>query len=143
MIKFLLTAAPYLLKMPAARSQKQVARSFTALALFALGGLALTAAAFIFVTSVYGAAVGFVTISGMFFTAGLVLFLKSKRAVVLKNEITIAGTSSDPIAAMVPDGVLKDPAVSKVLAQISKNPLAASAAAATIGMLITREFMGD
>ena len=143
MIKLLLRAAPYVLKMPSSKSQKREPRSLMAAILFGFGALALTASAFIYVSDVYGAAAGFLTVSAILFSAGLAFLYRAKRKPALKTEAIIADTSSDPIASMLPDAVLKDPSVSKALMQISKNPIAASVAAAAIGMLVTREFMGD
>jgi len=70
----------------------------------------LAAATFIYVTSLYGAAIGFIT---------------------------------DPIAALVPSAIMKDPAVTKLVGQITANPIATSVAAAAIGMIISREIMKD
>lgn len=143
MLKFLLAAAPYLLKAPSQTSQKQIARSFTALVLFALSGLTLAAATFIYVTSLYGAAIGFLTVSIMFLVAGLALYFKAKNASNLRNDNLPAAKTSDPIAALVPEAIMKDPAVTKIMNQVTANPVATSLAAAAIGMLITREIMKD
>ena len=143
MLKFLLAAAPYLLKAPSQTSQKQIARSFTALVLFGLSGMALAAATFIYVTSIYGAALGFITLSIMFLLAGLAMYFKAKRPRRSGGDNLPSPTTSDPIAALVPDAIMKDPAVTKIMNQITSNPIATSVAAAAIGMLITREIMKD
>ena len=46
----------------------------------------------------------------------------------------------DVLAANIPDSLKNDPMVKKVLGEISKKPLAASATALTIGMLLSREY---
>ena len=143
MIKFLLAAAPYLLNARQGSSQKQIARSITALVLFALSGFALVAAVFIYVMSVYGAALAFVCISVMFMAVGLILFLKTKKSGTSGREKLSDTPTSDPVAGLVPDAIMKDPAVSKLLGQVTANPIAASVAAAAIAMLITREIMKD
>ena len=143
MLKLLITAAPYLLKAPGHNSQKQIARSFTALVLFALSGLCVTVATFIYVMSVYGAAIGFLTVSVIFLVAGSILFFKARNPKQLSNDNLPAVSTNDPVAALIPDGIMKDPAVSKLLGQVTANPIATSLAAATIGMMLTREIMKD
>ena len=143
MLKFLLAAAPYLLKAPNRNSHKQVARSFTALVLFAFSGLALCAAIFIYVTSLYGAALGFTSVSALLLIAGLAIFAKAKTPKGSNSGNLPAVQSSDPVAALVPDAVMEDPTVKRLMTQVAANPVATSLAAAAIGMLITREFMKD
>ena len=143
MLKFLIAAAPYLLRAPEKTSQKQIARSFTALVLFALSGMFLSGAAFVYLSEIYGAAVGFLAVSILYFTVGLVLYLKAKRGAQSKTVIESEYETTDPIASLVPANVMSDPAVSKVVTYISKNPVAASVAAASIGMLLSRELFKD
>lgn len=143
MLKFLLTAAPYLLKAPSQSSQKQIARSFTALVLFAFSGITLCVAIFIFITSLYGPAIGFLCISVLLLLAGLALSYKAKHPTKSAVPAQNMSESQDPIAALVPDLILEDPTVKKALGHVSSNPVAASLAAVAIGMLITREFMKD
>lgn len=143
MLKFLLAAAPYLLKAPGQTSQKQIARSFTALVLFALSGMTLAAATFIYVTSIYGAAIGFISVSVMFLVAGLALYFKAKNPRPSGKDNLPSSETSDPIAALVPESIMKDPTVTKLMNQVTANPVATSLAAAAIGMLITREIMKD
>jgi len=143
MLKFLLAAASYLLKAPSQTSQKQIARSFTALVLFALSGMALAAATFIYVTSIYGAAIGFMSISVMFSFAGLALYFKAKSPKLSGKDKLPSSDTSDPIASLVPDALMKDPTFTKVMNQVTANPVATSVATAAISMLITREIMKD
>lgn len=143
MLKLLIATAPYLLKVPSQKSQKQVVRSLAALALFALSGLMLAAALFIYLTSIYGAAIGFLSMGTLFLTAGLMVFYKKKNPKVANSNSLPATTTSDPIAALIPEAIIRDPAVTKLINQIASKPVATSLAAATIGMLITREVMKD
>ena len=143
MLKLLITAAPYLLKARGQNSQKQIARSFTALVLFALSGLALIIAAFIYVTSIYGAAIGFIAISAIFMVGGSILYFKARTPKQLSNDNLPSASTNDPIATLIPEAIMKDPAVSKLMGQVTANPIATSLAAATIGIIVTREIMKD
>lgn len=143
MLKLLIATAPYLLKVPSQKSPKQVVRSLAALALFALSGLMLAAALFIYLTSIYGAAIGFLSMGTLFLAAGLIVFYKKKKPKVASSNSLPATTTSDPIAALIPEAIIRDPAVTKLINQIASKPVATSLAAATIGMLITREVMKD
>jgi len=147
MLKILLAAAPYLLK-ASQSSEKQKARSFTALVLFALSGVMISAAIFVYLTSIYGAAVGFVSLSTFYLIVGLILVFKARKAHstsrnLVSKDTKISTEIGDPMASFIPDAVLKDPAVTKILDQIKANPIATTLAAATIGMMLTREFMKD
>ena len=143
MLKLLLATAPYLLKAPSQTSKKQIARSFMALVLFALSGFAFVAAAFIYITTFYGAAVGFLSVGAIFLILALVLYYKAKNPKKpTKSTLPVAATT-DPIAGLLPESLMQDPVVTKIMKQITANPVATSLAAATIGMMITREIMKD
>jgi len=47
---------------------------------------------------------------------------------------------NDPLAAHIPDSLKNDPVLKKVLVEISEKPLAATATALTVGMLLSREY---
>jgi hypothetical protein len=143
MFKFFLAAAPYFLKAPSQNSQKQIARSFTVLVLFAVSGISLLGALFIYITSIYGAALGLLCIGTVLFLAGLFLYFKAKKGTVEVTDNLPMAATSDPVAAILPNEVMRDPRVTKVLAQIAENPLASTVAAASIGMIISRELFKD
>lgn len=143
MLKLLLAVAPYFINARDTSSQKQRAGSLPALLFYALCGITLITAIFVYVTSVYGFAIGFLAISGIFLSIGLFLSIKAKRQTAIKRNDAASASQTDPIAALVPSSVMQDPAVSKLVGQISANPLAASAIAVALGMIVTREFMKD
>ena len=143
MLKLLLAAAPYVLSASPQKPKKRIARSLMASLLFALSGLMLTAAMFVYLTAVYGAAIGFLSVSALFFLVGLIMFFKSKSPKSLKVNQPRSVQSTDPLAGLIPESLMSDPAVTKLVGQIRANPIATSLAAATIGMLITREIMKD
>ncbi|NNE57264.1 MAG: hypothetical protein HKN36_04070 [Hellea sp.] len=144
MLKFLLAAAPYFLKTPGKNSKKQIARSFTALVLFAFSGFALVAAMFIYVTSLYGAALGFVSVSLVLFAMGIGLYLKAKWALTQSSKVPAElAPTKDPIASIIPDSIIQEPTVKKLLNRISANPISTSVGAAAIGVLLAREILKD
>jgi len=143
MLKLLLAAAPYILSASPQKPKKRIARRLMASLLFALSGLMLTAAMFVYLTAVYGAAIGFLSVSALFFFVGLIMFLKAKSPRLPKVNQPPSVQTTDPLAGLIPESLMKDPAVTKLMGQITANPIATSLAAASIGMLITREIMKD
>jgi len=71
------------------------------------------------------------------------MFFKSKSPKPLKVNQPRSVQTADPLAGLIPESLMSDPAVTKLVGQIRANPIATSLAAATIGMLITREIMKD
>ncbi len=47
---------------------------------------------------------------------------------------------NDLLAAHIPDNLKEDPVLKKILVEISEKPLAATATALTVGMLLSREY---
>ncbi len=118
-------------------------RSFLALVLFAFGGLTLIAALFVIITTYFGAAVGFFSVSSIFFLSGLLLAMRVKKQTGVTSGRVAAVQTSDPLASLIPAQLIEDPSVARLVKQISENPITTTAAAAGIAMLLTREFMGD
>ncbi|WP_026941786.1 hypothetical protein [Hellea balneolensis] len=143
MLKLIVAAAPYFLKAPGHKSDKQMARSFTALVLFVLSGISLILATFVFVTTQYGMTEGFLSVSFILFLLASVIYLKAGKPERTAPEPRSTIASNDPIAALLPDSIIDDPATSRILNQVSANPIATTLAAAAIGTIITREIMKD
>jgi|GEM_PF-1494543 len=154
MLRLLLTAAPYLLKGPSKSSQKFIASRLLALALFVLGGLALLIALFLWIEPRFGADSAWLLTGLILFGLGVVFLSRSgSQAKALRVKASPTGLSltdtpgtlpkSDPLASILPESLRRDPNINAIMRQVSENPVAASAAALTIGMLISRELFGD
>lgn len=143
MLKLIIAAAPYFLKASGQTSEKQMARSFTAIGLFVLSVISFIAAIFVFITLRYGLAEGFLSVGAIFFLLSCVTFLRVKKPKrdVAPNTPPIG--SQDPIAALLPASIMKDPATSRIMNQVSANPIATTLAAVAIGTFITHEIMKD
>lgn len=143
MLKFLLTASPYLLKSSVLRPHKQMARSLAAYVLFVLSGLMFLIAVFIVVVTYYGAAAGFIVMGGICLFSALLMSIKVKKKPPANDEYISSIQSSDPLASLLPEGLIKDPAISSLIKKISENPIAATAAATGFAILVTRELTND
>ena len=143
MLKILTIIAPFVLKGAAKNPAKSLAGQFGFYVLFLCGSLFLCCAIFIWLKKTYSFEVAFLGLGLLFMigAAAIKFFqwqsrLRPKLAVSpLPNNI-----ENDVLAANIPDSLKNDPMVKKVLGEISKKPLAASATALTIGMLLSREY---
>ena len=156
MLKLLLASAPYLIRSSPKTSRRFIARRLLGLGLLALGGLTFLIALFLWMAPRYGADIAWLTVSGIFFVIGLICFMggnsvKSKpngkasatsKSTLSLTETELTAGKTDPIAALLPDGLKQDPNVKAVIARVSENPVAASVAAVAIGMIISREIFG-
>lgn len=120
-----------------------MARSLAAYVLFVLGGLMFLISVFIVVVTYYGAAAGFLVMSGICLFAALLMSIKAKKPPSKNDEYISNIQSSDPLASFLPEGLIKDPTISGLIKQISENPIAATAAATGFAILATRELMDD
>lgn len=139
MLKLFLAVAPYILSAPTQTIPKKIARRLMAFVLFALSCLTFLVAIFILITSYYGAAIGFLSVSGFFLFTGLIFFYSAKRRRRTSNEKISHTQSADPIASFLPNSIVNTPTISRLVQQISENPVATSVGAAGIAMLLTRE----
>ena len=53
------------------------------------------------------------------------------------------GLEDDPLSAFLPDIIKENETVKNLVSQESHNPIMATAAAVTLGMLLSREFFED
>lgn len=89
---------------------------------------------------------GVITASGLMCVAllsagALILIIKSD--VKAKQPKVPALVEDDPLAKHIPDSLKNDPRVIQILEKIAENPVAASAGALSLGVLISRELSGD
>lgn len=137
MIKYAKYAIPYLINTRRRKSSRNLVGLTAAWSLMLLSGIFLSIAGFIWFAQTYGISVAFAVAGGiMLFFAGILFLLlnRKSRAVVIDERV-----ESDPLAKYVPDSLRENPAVQKLLQQIEENPAKATAAAVTVGMLLSRE----
>lgn len=110
--------------------------------LFALGLIFLLIAGFVWIATHYGADAAFLAVGlTLVFTATIFMVLakyKRKAKPPLPNAIV-----SDPLAAHIPASLRENPVVQKLLLHIAENPVAATATAVTLGMLISNELFDE
>lgn len=143
MLKLITLAAPLLLQ---GRS-KPPARSLAGRLLMAIlilgAGLCLLGALFVWVLKTYSLELAFLTLGGTLFLGALIAayaFRPAREAV--KEAATPAPIGNDALAKYIPESVAQDPLVQRIVKEISDKPVAATASAVVIGMLLSREVFG-
>lgn len=118
---------------------------------FLLSGLAaifFLAALFTWVGRNYGLDIAFLTIALIMtlFAAGLTVKSRAAkrdaRKPKLKGEKDLSDSTEDPLAAYIPDDLLADPNVQKLLDQIKDKPFIASIIALIIGIVLSTQLRG-
>lgn len=142
MIKYAKYAVPYLIKAPRRNPVKQLAGFALAFLLLGLSALFLFIAIFIWLSKEFGTEIAFASTGGglLFCAIILLMILKQSKPEAAPIPPNIA---HDPLAKYVPDTLRDNPTVQKLLFQIGENPVAATASAVTIGMLLSRELLEE
>ncbi len=108
----------------------------TASAIFALAMI------FIWTAKSYSAIAACLVLSLLTLAIALVFLFSAKR----KGRVPKAAETTldnDPLAKYIPESLRSNPAVEDILEKIAENPVAATAGAVTLGMLLSRDFLGD
>ncbi len=147
MLKLLLAAAPYLLKAPKSAPRRSIGGALVGALLICVAAIFLLVALFLVVQTNLGPEMACLTIGAILLIAGLVFWMSSRAKLPAKaidpEAAALAKTQQDPIAGLLPDGFKDSPAVKKIMTQMAENPIAASAAALSLGLIISHEIFKD
>lgn len=143
MYRYAKYAVPLILKAPRRSPVKALAGLFACYAMLFVGTLFLVTAAFIWTLQTYGTDAAFLAVGLFFTTVSIAFLLWFKRSQIKRQSLLPASINQDPLANYIPESLKENPTVQKLLMQISENPIAATATAATIGMLLSKEFLED
>ncbi|MGJ8562312.1 MAG: hypothetical protein ACSHXY_02060 [Alphaproteobacteria bacterium] len=99
-------------------------------------------ALYVWASTEFGVLIACLLMCGTLVSLGAIMMFAGKRGTVKKTSLptTLQG---DPLAQHIPDSLKDDPRVQQLLEKIAENPLAASASAVALGMLVSRELLGD
>lgn len=138
MMKYLTFIAPLLIKAPR-KNPVQTLTGFAALGiLVALGTVAVLIGFWYFLAGQFGVDVAWLSIGILMLLGALGVYYA-----VLTPRKTPAPAprdiQTDPLGEMIPQQLLDDPLVSKILKQIEQHPMGAMAAAVAAGTLVGHE----
>jgi len=140
MLKLLTYAAPFLLKGPTKGPVKKLIGRSVVYALMFFGLLCGLAALFVWVYKTYSLEAAFLAVGAIFFTGALIvniaIWMKRPKPHITTLPEKLDG---DFIASHLPASLVKDPVVQRILKEIAEKPVAATAVAVTLGMLVSRE----
>ncbi len=142
MLRYAKYAVPFLLKAPRRSPVKALAGVAAAYLMLSVGVLLVVVAAFIWTFKNYGSDIAFLA-TGLFFialSASFLIWSKSRKRLKAAMPTNI---NQDPLANYIPETLKDSPLIQKLLIHISENPIAATATAATLGILLSKEFLEE
>lgn len=142
MLRYAKYAVPLILKAPRRSPVKTLAGLAVSYLLFVVGVIFLMTAVFIWIATNYGADTAFLTLGLLLIACGGVIKLFARNRRVLKAPLP-SNVARDPLAQYIPPSVRENPTIRKLIVQISENPVAATATAVTLGMLISNELFEE
>ena len=138
MMKYLTFIAPLLVKAPR-KNPAAVLSGFAAMGLLvALGSLALIIGIWYVIALRIGVDVAWLAVGAIMLVGAFILF-QSLKVPVKQREPVAYDIKTDPIGELIPDELLKDPIIAKVLGQINEHPMGSMAAATALGTLVGQE----
>lgn len=123
-------------------SQESLARLILAYMLVFFGIIFGLVALFIWAVESVGLMFGCAVMCILMVSAGALILMVRDRKTVASPGVP-SNVEDDPLAKHIPDTLKDDPRIQQVLAKIGDNPVAATAGAVTVGMLLSRELIGD
>ena len=142
MLKYLTLIAPLLVKAPR-KNPVQVLTGFMAFGtLIALGSLAVLIGIWTVISLRFNAPdIAWLTVGALMLLGALFVFMGLKSPVKEPERVPV-DIKTDPLGELLPDELLKDPIVAKVLQGIDEYPMGSVAAAAAAGAVIGKEVFG-
>ena len=143
MLKVLTFIAPFILKGAVKDPAKSLAGQSAFYGLFFFGFLFLLAAVFTCLMKTYSLEVAFSGLGIILIAGALTIKFfqwQSQQKSKPKAKRLPYNIENDALAAHIPDNIKDDPLLKKILNEIGEKPLAATATALTLGVLLSREY---
>lgn len=137
-----LALAPLVLNARSRRPGKRLAGVILSMICMGLSGTFLLTAAFVWIMKSFGAEYGFLAIGIILFLAALIIYFAS-RGPKRKPRDVDAQLAEDPLARFIPSELQSDPGVQALLEKIKEHPMGATAAAVSLGFIISNQILGE
>ena len=134
--------APLIINARARRPAKRLAGVIISLGLIGLAGVFFIISGFVWIMKTWGAEFGFLAVGVLFFIlAGIVYF--TSRGHKVKPKDVEAEMSLDPLAKYIPADMQNDPRILALMEKIKEHPMGSTAAAVSLGFIISTQIFGD
>jgi len=134
--------APLIINARARRPAKRLAGVIISLGLIGLAGVSFIISGFVWIMKTWGAEFGFLAVGVLFFIlAGIVYF--TSRGHKVKPKDVEAEMSLDPLAKYIPADMQNDPRILALMEKIKEHPMGSTAAAVSLGFIISTQIFGD
>lgn len=142
LVRTALALAPFILNARSRRPGKRLAGVILSMGFMALSGLFLLTAGFVWIMKNFGAEFGFLAVGIVFFVLANIIFFAS-RGPKLKPKHIDAEMSGDPLSQYIPEELQSDPRILALLEKIKEHPVGSTAAAVSLGFIISNQILGD
>lgn len=137
-----LALAPIILGARTRRPGKRLAGVIISIICMALCGLFLLIAAFVWIMKTYGAEFAFLAIGVAFFIIANIIYFSSRGPKVKPKDVD-AELAADPLSRYIPADLQDDPRVIALKEKIQEHPVGSTAAAVSLGFIISNQIFGD
>ena len=137
-----LALAPLIIKARSARPAKRVAGVLISAFLMGLAALFLITSGFVWIMKAYGAEFGFLAVGVLFFFLAVFVFFTSRGPKAKPKELD-AQPNLDPLAKYIPEELQDDPRILALMEKIKEHPMGSTAAAVSLGFIISTQIFGD
>lgn len=137
-----LTLAPLILRARNRRPGKRQAGVIISIGLMSLSGFFLLISGFVWISKIYGTEYGFLALAIVFFLVANIVYF-SPRAKTAQQEDIEAQLSADPLSHYIPDELKNDPRIQSFIDRVQDHPMGSTAAAASLGFILSTQLLGD
>lgn len=137
-----LSLAPLIIRSRSRRPAKRLAGAVFSIGFMVLSVLFLLIAAFVWIMKTYGAEFGFLAIGVIFFIIATIVYISSRSPKVERQDLE-AEMNSDPLAQYIPEELQNDPRVLALMEKVKEHPVGSTAAAVSLGFIISSQLLGD
>lgn len=142
LVRTALAIAPFILNARSRRPGKRLAGVIFSIICMGFAGLFLMIAGFVWIMKSFGAEFGFLAVGVAFFILANVIYFASRGPKVKPRDVD-AQLGEDPLARFIPDELQSDPRVIALQEKIKEHPMGATAAAVSLGFIISSQILGD
>jgi len=133
---------PIFLKARARRPGKRLAGVIFSIGFMALSGIFLIAAGFVWIMKNFGAEFGFLAVGLILFVIANIIYFASRGPRVKPSDVE-AQLAGDPLSQYIPAELQNDPRVLALKEKITEHPMGSTAAAVSLGFIISTHILGD
>jgi len=137
-----LALAPLIINARTRRPAKRLAGVIMSAGLMCLAVMFLIIAGFVWIMKTWGAEFGFLAVGVFFLCLATIVYFMSRGHKVKPKDVE-AEMSLDPLVKYIPADMQNDPRILALLEKIKEHPMGSTAAAVSLGFIISTQIFGD